>query len=216
MHFIVEKNIINLKNNSFRLKNKKGIGLLFHITPSNIPTNFAYSLIFGLLSGNKNVIKVPTKEFPQINIICRAITLTLKKFKSLKNFIKIVRYTENEEFTKEMSLICDGRLIWGGNNTINKIREYPVKEISRDLSFADRNSFCVFNSDEIMKLDKKQTKVLSLKFFNDTFLVDQNACSSPHVVFWLGKKMIMPKKILDNFLSDCKKKIQLRLCLNIL
>ena len=189
-----KKNIINLKNKSFTLKNKKGIGLLFHITPSNIPTNFAYSLIFGLLSGNKNVIKVPTKEFPQINIICRAITLTLKKFKSLKNFIKIVRYTENEEFTKEMSLICDGRLIWGGNNTINKIREYPVKEISRDLSFADRNSFCVFNSDEIMKLDKKQTKVLSLKFFNDTFLVDQNACSSPHVVFWLGKKNDNAKK----------------------
>ena len=93
-----------------------------------------------------------------------------------------------------MSLICDGRLIWGGNNTINKIREYPVKEISRDLSFADRNSFCVFNSDEIMKLDKKQTKVLSLKFFNDTFLVDQNACSSPHVVFWLGKKNDNAKK----------------------
>ena len=49
-------------------------------------------------------------------------------------------------------------------------------------------------TDEIMKLDKKQTNVLSLKFFNDTFLVDQNACSSPHVVFWLGKKNDDAKK----------------------
>ena len=189
-----KKNIINLKNKSLSLQNRKGIGLLFHITPSNIPTNFAYSLIFGLLSGNKNVIKVPSKEFPQIDIICKAITLTLKKFKSLKNFIKIIRYNGNEEFTKEISSICDGRLIWGGNKTINKIREYPMKEISRDLSFADRNSFCVFNLDKMMKLDLKQIKELSLKFYNDTFLVDQNACSSPHVVFWFGKKNDNVKK----------------------
>ena len=45
------------------------IGLVFHITPSNIPTNFAYSLLFGLLTGNSNIIKVPTKIFPQIEII---------------------------------------------------------------------------------------------------------------------------------------------------
>ena len=32
-----------------------GLGYAFHITPSNAPTNFAYSFIFGLLSGNSNV-----------------------------------------------------------------------------------------------------------------------------------------------------------------
>ena len=35
--------------------------MIFHITPSNIPTNFAYSFIFGLLTGNSNIVKVPTK-----------------------------------------------------------------------------------------------------------------------------------------------------------
>ena len=78
------------------------MGLLFHITPSNIPTNFAYSLIFGLLSGNKNIIKVPSKIFPQVDIICSAINKALKKFNSLKNFIKIVRYSDNENFTKKI------------------------------------------------------------------------------------------------------------------
>ena len=48
------------------LNNKLGLGLAFHITPSNIPTNFAYSLIFGLLSGNSNVVKVPSRNFTQI------------------------------------------------------------------------------------------------------------------------------------------------------
>ena len=38
------------------------LGMIFHITPSNIPTNFAYSMIFGLINGNSN-ITVPSKKF---------------------------------------------------------------------------------------------------------------------------------------------------------
>ena len=30
----------------------------------------------------------------------------------------------------------------------------------------------------------------SQNFYNDTYLVDQNACSSPHVIFWLSKKKL--------------------------
>ena len=186
--FCRKKNILNLKKKNLNLNNRKGLGLLFHITPSNIPTNFAYSLIFGLLSGNKNIVKVPSKIFPQVEIICSAINNALKKFNSLKNFIKIVRYSDNENFTKKLSLICDGRLIWGGNNTINQIRNYPIKEISRDISFADRNSFCIINTENLIKIEKKKLRDIALKFYNDTFLVDQNACSSPHLIFWMGKK----------------------------
>ena len=80
------------KNNILRLKNKHhesnsvrfGLGLLFHITPSNIPTNFAYSLIFGLICGNSNIVKVPSKKFDEIDIICKSINYVLKKKKNIK------------------------------------------------------------------------------------------------------------------------------------
>lgn len=35
-----------------------GLGMIFHIAPSNIPLLFAYSMVFGLLSGNGNVIRI--------------------------------------------------------------------------------------------------------------------------------------------------------------
>jgi len=208
--FCRKKKILNLKKKNFNQNNRKGLGLLFHITPSNIPTNFAYSLIFGLLSGNKNVVKVPSKVFPQVEIICNAINNALKKFNSLKNFIKIVRYSDNEDFTKKLSLMCDGRLIWGGNNTINKIRKHPIKEISRDISFADRNSFCIFNSDSLFEISNKKLNEIALKFYNDTFLVDQNACSSPHIIFWLGKNNLEKRKkfwTIFNKIVDSKYKL---------
>ena len=35
--------------------------------------NFAYSLVVGLLAGNANVVKVPSREFPQIDLICSSL-----------------------------------------------------------------------------------------------------------------------------------------------
>ena len=119
------------KNNILILKNKHfdpnairfGLGLLFHITPSNIPTNFAYSLIFGLITGNSNIVKVPSKKFEEIKIICKSLNNVLKKrkYNEIKNMITIIRYIDNDQATKKFSLLCDGRVIWGGDNTINNI-----------------------------------------------------------------------------------------------
>ena len=55
-------NILRFRKNFMSKEVRLGLGLIFHITPSNIPTNFAYSLIFGLITGNSNIIKVPSKR----------------------------------------------------------------------------------------------------------------------------------------------------------
>ena len=46
--WIRRKNLENLKSKFSNSNLRFGVGLVFHITPSNIPINFAYSLIFGL------------------------------------------------------------------------------------------------------------------------------------------------------------------------
>ena len=81
-----KKNIENLEKRFSFNELRVGKGILFHIAPSNVPTNFFYSLIFGLLSGNSNIVKIPSKKFGQIYIICNKVNqlLKLKKFKKLK------------------------------------------------------------------------------------------------------------------------------------
>ena len=82
-------NINSLKKKYFSEESRLGLGMIFHITPSNIPTNFAYSLIFGLLTGNSNVVKVPSNKFNEVDIICSVINLILKnkKFRKIKDRI---------------------------------------------------------------------------------------------------------------------------------
>ncbi len=184
------QNINNLKKKFLSNETRVGLGLVYHITPSNVPTNFAYSLIFGLITGNSNIIKVPTQKFEQVKIICKSINKLLKKkHKSISKMVSIVRYSDNDDYTKKISSICNARIIWGGDNSIKNIRSFPLSQRALDIAFADRYSFCVINTSEVIKLNKKEIGRLAERFYNDTYVVDQNACSSPHLIVWLGKKV---------------------------
>jgi len=202
--FCRKANLENLKRKFLKSLEQKrlGLGLIFHITPSNIPTNFAYSMIFGLINGNSNIVKVPSKNFEQIKIICNSINKILDKNKEIKKMITIVQYHDNDSFTKEVSKICDVRIIWGGDKSIQNIRNCELSARAFDLTFADRYSFCVIDSNKLLKIRKDQLKILIEKFYNDTFVVDQNACSSPHLVLWRGNKNEKAKKVFWSLLSD--------------
>ncbi len=195
-----KKNIDILKKNFISNQIRVGLGLIFHITPSNVPTNFAYSLLFGLLTGNSNIVKVPSKKFKQISIICDCIkeALRKKKYIKLKNTITVVRYNDYVEFTDKISSICDARLIWGGDKSIKEIRKSQLNPRCRDITFSDRFSLCVIDTKSILKLSRYDLDRVVEKFYNDTYLVDQNACSSPHLIAWLGEKNLKAKNIFWN------------------
>lgn len=199
-----KKNIYNLKKQFLSKETRLGLGLIFHITPSNIPTNFAYSLIFGLITGNSNIVKVPSNDFKQIDIICSSINKILKKkiYQLIRKKITVVRYTDNDDITKKFSSICNARLIWGGDNSIKNIRKFPLMERALDIAFADRYSFCVIKASEVLKLKKDEVIQLIKKFYNDTYLVDQNACSSPHLIVWIGNQVKKAREIFWKNLYD--------------
>jgi len=200
------------KNSSSELR--IGVGLIFHVTPSNIATNFIYSLIFGLLTGNSNVVKISSKITIQAEIICKCLNLLLKKkkFQQLSKRITIIRYENNDEYTKKISYNCDLRIIWGGDNTIDNIRKFQLNPSATDITFSDRSSICIINADSVIKADKFFLNILAEKFYNDTYLVDQNACSSPHLIFWQGSKSkntIAQKKFWTAVYNLVKKKYNL-------
>ena len=63
---------------------RKGRGLVFHICPSNVPVNFAFSSVAGLLAGNVNLVRVPSKAFEQVKIILDAVNkLSFKMYTAI-------------------------------------------------------------------------------------------------------------------------------------
>ena len=176
------------KNYEGKLEGRLGRGVTFHIAPSNVPINFAYSLVAGLLAGNRCIVRASSKDFPQTRIVCRAFNQVLEEenFSDIKNIFSVVMYGHNEEITSSLSLVADVRIVWGGDNTIAEIRKSPLKPRAFEITFADRYSIAVFNAKYV--LEQNELKGVAQGFYNDTYLYDQNACSSPRFIYWIGKE----------------------------
>jgi len=191
-----EANLINISENYPKKNLMLGRGIVLHITPSNVPLNFAFSFAFGMLSGNSNIVRLPSRNFTQVNILCRIIYKILKKFKynSLLNKFCFVKYDKSDDISSQLSREVDARLIWGGDETINKFKKYQTSPRCVDLTFSNRYSISIMDINEIAKLREKELKNLAQKFYNDCYLMDQQGCSSPQALLWVGKKNFLAKK----------------------
>lgn len=182
--FCRKANLLRMKDEYQSAKLRLGRGMVFHIAPSNVPINFAYSLVAGLLSGNHNVVRVSSKDFVQVNIVVRNMLSLHADYPEISRRIAVVRYEHDSNANAIFSADCHVRVIWGGDRTIQQIRENALPARSFDICFADRYSFAVFNADELV--NEADMDALALRFYNDTYLFDQNACSAPHLIVWLG------------------------------
>ena len=176
---------------NFRL----GRGAVFHIAPSNVPVNYAYSLAAGLLTGNANVVRIPSKDFPQVEIINEAIekALMTDSGKAMRDRVCLIRYGREREINDYLSNLADVRIIWGGDETIAEIRKSPLRPRAGEITFADRFSVAIINSNAYLSIRNKSKTAED--FYNDTYFTDQNACTSPRIVIWTGNKIDEAKSL---------------------
>lgn len=185
--FCRKGNISRLKLEFADGKQRIGKGIVFHIAPSNVPINFAFSYVFGLLAGNANIVRISaTKKFPQTEIVCRVMNQLFEeeKYQIIKEHTAIISYERNKEKTDALSLLANARVIWGGDGSIEEIRKSPIQSRCTEITFADRFSFGVIRAQSILTSTVDELKKLAENFYNDTYLMDQNACSTPHLIVW--------------------------------
>lgn len=166
---------------------RMGRGVAFQIAPSNIPVQFAVSMTYALIAGNISIVRMSNKNFEQTDIICSCIKRLLDTtYADMRDYICIIRYGHDDEITQALSDICDVRMIWGGDDSIAAIRKTSIPARCIDLGFADRYSIAVFDADVLLT---KDLEVIANDFYNDTYFVDQNACSSPRMLIWIGERI---------------------------
>ena len=172
-----------------------GRGVAFHIAPSNVAVNYAYSLFTGLLCGNANIVRLPSKDFPQVGIINQAINTVLadEKYTDIRNGMCLVKYERSKEINDRLSELCDVRIIWGGDQTIAEIRKSQLPPRATEITFADRYSLAVIDAESYLAMEDKDK--VAVDFYNDTYLSDQNACTSPRVIVWTGNQKEEAKNV---------------------
>lgn len=169
---------------------RSGVGTVLHIAPANIPMNFAYSLLMAALAGNASIVRLPSREFPQVSLFLEIID-SLSGSEAADFFFENVRFfrsSREDPILRELIASLDGLVVWGGDAAVQYFRSLSKPPSSREVYFPDRKSSAIFNADAVLGLDGAGLIDLANDFFNDTYLVDQNACSSPSTIVWVGSE----------------------------
>jgi len=185
---ILKENQAFIESSNYRIE---PLGLVFHVCPSNVDTMFFYSLVISMLAGNKNIVRISSKlDHPLMFDLFDLVNKSLNEedFKVFENYINIVKYERNDEINGAISLNSDGRIIWGGDETVRQFKSYETKPKVKDLFFADRVSYSLLKSEIANDLSEDETSTLIQNLYNDIYTFDQKGCSSPHCLFLLGDK----------------------------
>lgn len=170
-------------------RQRLGWGTVVHVAPSNIPINFAFSLVFGMLAGNSNIVRLPSRGFPQIDLLIELFDRTLAddRFRDLARETALVQAERGSPAFEALVAEADGLVVWGGDATVETFRALTKKPRCVEVYFPDRRSSAAIDAAAGLALDADGINRLAHDFFNDSYLVDQNACSSPSLIFWIGE-----------------------------
>jgi len=166
-------------------------GLVFHVPPANVDTIFVYSWALSALAGNHNVVRVSSRSAGAADAVIEALNAALSEVDAetarvITRTQRMVTYDRSDTVTGALSAAADLRVIWGGDASVNTLRQYPLAPHARDLTFPDRSSFAVVSVKGWQAASEPERKLAAEGFYNDSYWFDQAACSSPRAVFWVG------------------------------
>lgn len=191
-HWFRRSRVLDLQRRFEAARNDAGYtlprGVVFHLSPSNVDSIFAYSWLLSVLCGNANVVRVSRRRTDQMDTLFSVITSLLREpsFAELAARNLVLSYDHDAVITAQISARCQLRVIWGGDRTVADIRAIPLPALASELAFANRFSMAVFNAAAVTQLGADALAALARDFCNDAFWFNQQACSSPRAVVWVG------------------------------
>jgi len=163
------------------------VGTVFHIAPSNVDTMFVYSWALSFLLGNNNVVRISATAGAIVRTLIALINKLMATNPSAWRGNFFISYGHNDAITEYFSARCDHRIIWGGDETVRRIRAVPFPPHASERAFASKFSFSVVAADALLRASDDEVARAGRAFSDDIKAFGQKACSSPHVLFWVAQ-----------------------------
>jgi hypothetical protein len=161
-------------------------GMVFHIAPGNVDTMFMYSWALSFLAGNTNIVRLTSERSPLMSDLLESLNQALAAEPVALAGNLFVSYSHDEATTAFFSQHCDTRIVWGGDETIRRIRAIPLNPHASERAFSSKRSLSVISAESYLQGTPAHRAQFAERMAVDLVPFGQMACSSPHVVFWLG------------------------------
>jgi hypothetical protein len=164
-------------------------GLALHFAPSNVDSIFVYSWFISLLTGNGNIVRLSRSRGKQVEHLLATINRVCaqERFHPVRDRSLLLSYDHDDVVTQHLSEVCQIRVLWGGDESVRRLRAIPLNPLAAEVAFANRFSLAALNSAAVSTASEQDLANLAGRFFNDSFWFDQMACSSPRLVAWIGE-----------------------------
>ncbi|MEV0990390.1 aldehyde dehydrogenase family protein [Streptomyces sp. NPDC049949] len=152
------------------------VGLVAHIAPGNAATVAPLSLIEGLLAGNVNVLKTSSADtFLAQHLL--AELAAQDPTGALAERIIVLRFpSSRQEWLRLMCAPADAVAVWGGESAVEGVAAH-VPAGCRLVEWGHKISFAYVTE------DAWEDEATSTALAGDVCLFEQQACSSPQVVY---------------------------------
>jgi hypothetical protein len=184
-------------------------GRVFHVAPGNVDTMFVYSWALSFLCGNQNVVRVSGQQNDVLSGLLAVLARLMRDDAELGSGNRFLTYEHNQAISGALSLWATHRVLWGGDETVTLLRALPLSPHASERTFGSKFSYCVVSMAAYLGANVEVVDKLAAGFFNDIFWFDQMACSSPHLLVWVGEAENMDPA-LDRFHRSLEKEIERR------
>ena len=163
-------------------------GLVFHVAPANVDTMFVYSWALAFLTGNANVVRLSTRTSAMVSDLLECINGVFSAHADACRGNAFINYGHNDTISASLSNLCDLRVVWGGDETVARLRAVPLNPHAAERAFASKRALSVFSAPAYFAKTVAERHELATRMAADILPFAQMACSSPHVVYWVGNQ----------------------------
>ena len=162
------------------------LGLVGHWPAGNIEIQPVLSMTCALLGGNACLVRVPRG----LDDLTRRLIGQLDQSDGEGVLTRLVRLFvfdhTRRDLQEAMARAVDGAMIWGGAEAVLQVRSLPFPHWARLAVFGPRISVAAMDADSWCNTQERES--WCRRIARDVWQFDQQACSSPQVLF-LEKKV---------------------------
>lgn len=190
-HWMRKAHVLELKADFERMRADRlwaARGVALHFAPANVDSIFVYSWFLSMLMGNANIVRLSERRGEQVSLLLGVLNRLLDdgRFAAIADRSLVISYAHDDAVTRQLSSACQLRIVWGGDESVRRLRAVPLNPLASEIVFPNRFSLAAVNATQVAGADAAAVTALASRFVNDSYWFDQMACSSPRLVVWVG------------------------------
>lgn len=157
------------------------LGVVGHWPAGNVEIQPILSMTCALLGGNATLVRIPKDLVDLTRLLMEKLAQSDLSERLTRRIFMAAFDSARLDLHEAMARAVDGAMIWGGQEAVLKVRSLPFPHWTRIAVFGPRISVAAMDAGAWNNPDEQ--KKWCLRMARDLWQFDQQACSSPQVLY---------------------------------